>query len=200
MMRRESGLRRSSSSARADLVDVAAVGGVPAAPLLAVDRAELAVLVGPFVPDRHAVLAQVTRCWCRRAGTTAARAPAPAGGSSWSSPAGSPRQVEAHLVAEQATACRCRCDRPWAYRARARCAAVRGTASCRGAEVARRLPRMSRRNGTSSRRAAASAATAAAPSSASRQPGSRAAHRACARTRPGCARSHSTPGTGSRAA
>src|ERR1041384_1706295 len=31
----------------------------PPPPLLAVDRTELAVLVGPLVPDRHAVLLQV---------------------------------------------------------------------------------------------------------------------------------------------
>ena len=39
-----------------DLVDVAAVGGGPAAPLDAVDRAEFAVGVGPFVPDGHALV------------------------------------------------------------------------------------------------------------------------------------------------
>ena len=42
-----------------DLVDVAAVGCGPAAPLDAVDGAEVAVLVGPLVPDRHAVVVQV---------------------------------------------------------------------------------------------------------------------------------------------
>ena len=41
-----------------DLVDVPAVRRRPAAPLHAVDRAELAVLVGPLVPDRDAVLLQ----------------------------------------------------------------------------------------------------------------------------------------------
>ena len=41
-----------------DLVDVAAVGGRPAPPLHAVDRAELAVRIRPFVPDRDAVLLQ----------------------------------------------------------------------------------------------------------------------------------------------
>ena len=35
----------------ADLIDLAAVGGAPAAPLLAVHRPELAALVGPLVPD-----------------------------------------------------------------------------------------------------------------------------------------------------
>ena len=41
-----------------DLVDVAAVGRLPVAPLLAVDRAEIAVLVGPFVPDADLALLQ----------------------------------------------------------------------------------------------------------------------------------------------
>jgi hypothetical protein len=39
-----------------DLVDRPAIRLRPRAPLLAVDGAELAVLVGPLVPDRHAVL------------------------------------------------------------------------------------------------------------------------------------------------
>ena len=34
-----------------DLVDVAALGGFPVAPLLAVDRPKVAVVVRPFVPD-----------------------------------------------------------------------------------------------------------------------------------------------------
>src|SRR5215208_1795870 len=38
----------------ADLVDAAAVGLLPGAPLLAVDRPEVPVRVGPLVPDRHA--------------------------------------------------------------------------------------------------------------------------------------------------
>jgi hypothetical protein len=50
-MRRECGSRRIRSTA--------AVGRAPGAPLHAVHRAELAVGVGPLVPDRHAVLAQV---------------------------------------------------------------------------------------------------------------------------------------------
>ena len=41
-----------------DLVDLAAVGRAPVAPLVAVHRAELAVLVGPFVPDGDAALLQ----------------------------------------------------------------------------------------------------------------------------------------------
>ena len=39
-----------------DLVDLAAVGSRPRAPLVAVDRAEVAELVGPLVPDRDAAL------------------------------------------------------------------------------------------------------------------------------------------------
>src|SRR6266568_4075234 len=43
----------------ADLVDGARVGRGPRAPLLAVNRSELAALVRPFVPDRDAVLLEV---------------------------------------------------------------------------------------------------------------------------------------------
>src|SRR5689334_7790425 len=39
-----------------DLVDLAAVGRAPVAPLVAVDRAEVAAFVGPFVPDGDAVV------------------------------------------------------------------------------------------------------------------------------------------------
>ena len=42
-----------------DLVDGAAVGCLPRAPLLAVDRPEVAVFVGPFVPDRDVLLLQI---------------------------------------------------------------------------------------------------------------------------------------------
>jgi hypothetical protein len=41
-----------------DLVDFAPVCSLPVAPLMPVDRAKLAVLVGPFVPDANAVLLQ----------------------------------------------------------------------------------------------------------------------------------------------
>lgn len=43
----------------ADLIDDAAVGRGPRAPLPAVDRPEFALGVGPFVPDRHAMVTQV---------------------------------------------------------------------------------------------------------------------------------------------
>ena len=43
-----------------DLVVNAPVVPFPAAPLLPVNRAEVAVLVGPFVPDRNAMLVQVS--------------------------------------------------------------------------------------------------------------------------------------------
>src|SRR3990172_7199164 len=42
-----------------DLVDSLPAGGLPGAPLGAVDRAQLALLVGPLVPDAHAALLQV---------------------------------------------------------------------------------------------------------------------------------------------
>ncbi|MNY14828.1 hypothetical protein D3C86_1480170 [compost metagenome] len=42
-----------------NLVHVAAVRCRPGAPLVAVDRAEFAILVSPLVPDRHAVFLQV---------------------------------------------------------------------------------------------------------------------------------------------
>ena len=42
-----------------DLVDGAAVGRRPGSPLLAIDRTELAVLVGPLVPDPHAVVVEI---------------------------------------------------------------------------------------------------------------------------------------------
>src|SRR5690606_11446138 len=42
-----------------DLIDLARVGGLPPAPLRTVDRPELAPLVRPLVPDRHAVALQV---------------------------------------------------------------------------------------------------------------------------------------------
>ncbi len=44
-----------------DLVDVAAIGRRPGAPLHAVDRAEVAVGARPFVPDRHAAFLQPAR-------------------------------------------------------------------------------------------------------------------------------------------
>ena len=42
-----------------ELVDAASAGGLPAAPLMAVHGAQVAVLVGPFVPDAHTVVVQV---------------------------------------------------------------------------------------------------------------------------------------------
>ena len=59
MSRRESGLRLIIAITLADLVDGLAVLGRPGAPLLAVDRAEIAALVGPLVPDAHAVLVEI---------------------------------------------------------------------------------------------------------------------------------------------
>ena len=40
------------------LIDFLAVRCAPVTPLIAVDRPELAVLVGPFIPDGHAALLQ----------------------------------------------------------------------------------------------------------------------------------------------
>ena len=42
-----------------DLIVLNAIGSDPAAPLLAVDRAKVAVLIGPLVPNPHAVLLQI---------------------------------------------------------------------------------------------------------------------------------------------
>ena len=42
-----------------DLVDVCSIGRRPGTPLMSVNRAEIAILVGPLVPDRHAVFLQV---------------------------------------------------------------------------------------------------------------------------------------------
>ena len=53
--RRESGIAPDLRDHVRELVDVPAAGRRPRAPLVAVDRPELAVRVGPFVPDRDAV-------------------------------------------------------------------------------------------------------------------------------------------------
>ena len=42
-----------------NLVDVSAIGSRPAAPLMAIDRAQVAVFVGPFVPNRDLVVVQI---------------------------------------------------------------------------------------------------------------------------------------------
>ena len=42
-----------------DLVDAATIGRRPAAPLVAVNRAEFAVFVGPFVPDGYVIFVQI---------------------------------------------------------------------------------------------------------------------------------------------
>ena len=56
--RREPGSRLISLDQVGDLVDLAPVRRLPAPPLLAVDRAEIARLVRPFVPDADLVLLQ----------------------------------------------------------------------------------------------------------------------------------------------
>ena len=87
------------------------------APLHAVDRPEVAVGPGPLVPDRHAALLQPARV------AVAAQEPQQLeddrlevhllGRDERKALA----QVEAHLVAEHAASCRCRCGRPWPRRA-----------------------------------------------------------------------------------
>ena len=42
-----------------NLVDRAAVGGAPVAPLRAIDAAQITIAVGQFIPDRHAVLVEI---------------------------------------------------------------------------------------------------------------------------------------------
>ena len=58
MWRRESGLVRIGSMTSAIWSTCAAVGRRPGPPLVAVDRAEVAGVVGPLVPDRDAALLQ----------------------------------------------------------------------------------------------------------------------------------------------
>jgi hypothetical protein len=60
MMRRESGIGLEGLHHFGDLVDVAPVARRPGAPLIAVDRAKVAVGVGPLVPDADAVVLQVS--------------------------------------------------------------------------------------------------------------------------------------------
>ena len=42
-----------------DLVDMSTIRSRPATPLMTVDRAQVAILVGPFVPDGHLVIVQI---------------------------------------------------------------------------------------------------------------------------------------------
>ena len=56
MWRRRVGVGAELVDELADLVDVPAVGRRPGAPLVAVDGAEVAVGVGPLVPDRDAAV------------------------------------------------------------------------------------------------------------------------------------------------
>jgi len=42
-----------------DLVDHAAIGGGPAAPLFTIDGSEVAILVGPVVPDGNAIVLEI---------------------------------------------------------------------------------------------------------------------------------------------
>ena len=137
-----------------DLVDAAPVRRRPCAPLLAVDRPELAVLVRPLIPDGHAVLAQP--------GDVGLAAQEPQqlvdhrahvdllGGDEREAL----RRDRSASAGRTATACRCRCGRLCARRCRARGAAVRDTASSLRAT---RLPDGTRRRTRS--RAASTPAT-----------------------------------------
>ncbi len=61
MMRRESGSFLIWSHDLADLVDVTPVRRRPGAPLVTVHRPEIAVCIGPLVPDGDLVVVQVTQ-------------------------------------------------------------------------------------------------------------------------------------------
>ncbi len=129
MWRRESGLARICSTTWLDLVDVAPVGRRPGAPLVAVDRPEVAVVVGPLVPDRDAAVLQPLHVG------VAAQEPQQLGedragvhllgGDQREAGA----QVEAHLVAEHASGCRCRCDRSSPHPRRGSAGGGRGRAA-----------------------------------------------------------------------
>ncbi len=42
-----------------ELIDRSSIRRGPGAPLLAIDRPELAIFIGPFIPDAHAILVQI---------------------------------------------------------------------------------------------------------------------------------------------
>ena len=90
----------------------AAVGRRPGPPLVAVDRPEVAVLVGPLVPDRDAAVLQPLDVG------VAAQEPQQLGerpsgcAPSWWSPAGSPRRGRSASGGRRRCGCRCRCGRP----------------------------------------------------------------------------------------
>ncbi len=54
-----SGMALDFSDQRGDLVDMATIRTDPVAPLLAVHRAQIAVPVGPLVPNAHVVFLEV---------------------------------------------------------------------------------------------------------------------------------------------
>ncbi len=70
MMRREFGSVADHVERALDLIDVPAVGRAPGAPLRAVDGPQVALLVGPLVPDRDLVVAQVLDVGVALRGTT----------------------------------------------------------------------------------------------------------------------------------
>jgi hypothetical protein len=59
MWRRESGLCLQAVDELGDLVDGTAVRRRPAPPLITIHRSQLALFVGPLIPDGHAMILQV---------------------------------------------------------------------------------------------------------------------------------------------
>ena len=108
------------------LVDVPAVRRRPRAPLPAVDRAEVAVGIGPFVPDRDAMLVEIFDVG------VAAQEPEQLVDDGFECSflvvtSGNPaRQIEAHLMAEDRHACRRRYGRAFPRPRRARVPSDRG--------------------------------------------------------------------------
>ena len=60
MWRRESGLERNLLDELTDLIDLPSIGGRPGTPLITVNRAQIAFVVGPFIPDADAMFVEVS--------------------------------------------------------------------------------------------------------------------------------------------
>ena len=106
MWRRRVGVGADRLDDLGDLVDVATVGRRPRPPLVAVDRPEVAVVVGPLVPDRDAALLQPAHV-----GVAAQEPQQLADDRAQVQPLGRDHrealgEVEAHLVAEHAAGAR----------------------------------------------------------------------------------------------
>ena len=112
-----------------DLVDVPAVGRRPGAPLVAVDRPEVAVLVGPLVPDRDAAVLQPLHVG------VAAQEPQQLGEDRPGVDLLGGHQREALRSGRTASGgrrrcgCRCRCGRPSRHPRRGSAGGGRGTAA-----------------------------------------------------------------------